>query len=94
MANLKNTICGWVDIRQEVFKKASHDIIIPLTHVLELSLCNGTVPDETKIACVLPIFKGGDKQLFTNYRPVSVLRFFSKTLEKFMFSRVNSFINK
>ena len=55
MANLKNTSCGWDEIRQEVMKKV--DIVITLTHVLKLSLCNEIMPDETKTACVVPIFK-------------------------------------
>ena len=38
----------------------------------------GVVPQEMKIARVIPLFKSGDKSLFTNYRPVSVLPVFWK----------------
>ena len=47
-----------------------------------------------KIARVIPIFKGGEKNVFTNYRPVSLLPQFSKILEKLFDKRLESFINK
>ena len=37
-----------------------------------------------KIACVTSIFKSGDGYLVTNYRPISVLAYFSKMLERIM----------
>ena len=30
----------------------------------------------------MPVFKGNDKQVFTNYRPIALLPQFSKILEK------------
>ena len=40
------------------------------------------------------MFKGGDKKVFNNYRPVSVLPVFSKILERLMYNRGIKFINK
>jgi len=40
------------------------------------------VPADLKIAKITPIFKAGDNNLITNYRPISVLPFFSKIMEK------------
>ena len=40
------------------------------------------VPDQLKIARVIPLFKSGDESTFTNYRPVSVLPAFSKILQR------------
>ena len=57
-------------------------IYTPLTYIINLSLNSGAVPQEMKIARVIPLFKSGDKSLLTNYRPVSVLPVFSKFLEK------------
>ena len=42
------------------------------------SIKQGIFPSELKNAKVFPIFKAGDEQLITNYRPISVLNFFSK----------------
>ena len=52
------------------------------------------MPDLIKIAKVCPIFKNGNKNEFTNYRPISVLPAFSKIFEKLIFNRLNNFINK
>ena len=59
-----------------------------------MSLLNGVFPSELKIARVIPLFKSGESNKFSNYRPVSVLPLFSKILERLMYSRLLSFINK
>ena len=47
-----------------------------------------------KVAKVIPIFKGNDKQIFTNYRPISLLPQFSKILEKLFNVRLDNFIER
>ena len=47
-----------------------------------------------KVAKIVPIFKCGDNQLCTNYRPVSLLPQFSKVLEKLFNNRLMSFVNR
>ena len=54
----------------------------PLLNLLNLSLETGTVPTSLKTAKVIPIFKKGDKSLFDNYRPISLLPAISKIFEK------------
>ena len=66
----------------------------PLTHVLNLSMLQGVVPNELKIARVIPLFKADNNMLISNYRPVSVLPVFSKILERLMYNRLYSFIIK
>ena len=51
-------------------------------------------PDVIKIARVIPLFKPGDKHVFTNYRPVLLLPQFFKILEKLFNNRLDSFIEK
>jgi hypothetical protein len=46
-----------------------------------MSLESGVVPDEMTIACVIPLYKNDVPCFFSNYRPVSVLPFFSKIFE-------------
>ena len=41
----------------------------PLKHIFNISLQKGVFPDRMKIARVIPIFKTGDVQEFSNYRP-------------------------
>ena len=63
-------------------------------HVVNLSLNSGIVPDQIKIARVLPLFKSGDDSVFSNYRPISVLPIFSKVFEKVIYNRLFDYFNK
>jgi hypothetical protein len=67
---------------------------IPLVHILNLTFETGLIPNTLKIALVTPIFKANEKCLFENYRPISVLTCFSKLLEKVMYKRLISYIEK
>ena len=61
---------------------------------MNLSLAQGIVPLEHKIAKVTPLFKNDNKMYVNNYRPVSVLPLLSKILERLMYNRIITFINK
>ena len=90
---LKDVSAGWDDLKPVVIKKkAAAPILDPLTYIINLSLAEGVVPTEMKIANVTPIYKSGDHSSLTNYRPVSVLPVFSKILERIMYDRVFSFL--
>lgn len=54
----------------------------PLTFILNSSTKTCIFPDEMKIAKVVPIFKNGDREHVSNYRPISLLPIFSKIFEK------------
>ena len=47
-------------------------------------------PSTWKISEIVPIFKEGDKQLLSNYRPISLLMVISKVLEKLILDEVIS----
>ena len=88
------TAPGYDSISMNVVKESFNLICAPLTYIINLSLNSGVVPQEMKIARVIPLFKSGDKSLFTNYRPVSVLPVFSKFLERIVYNRLINFLNK
>lgn len=50
-----------------------------------------TFPAELKIAKVVPIFKGGNKELPENYRPISILPTFSKIIERIMYKQIMAY---
>ena len=64
---------GYGNIPMSIIKRSIGSISSPLTHIINLSIIHGIVPDELKIARVVPVFKSADKALFSNYRPISVL---------------------
>lgn len=57
-------------------------ILKEIVHLMNLCLHHSTFPTELKKAVIKPIYKAGDKQLFNNYRPISLLPVISKLLEK------------
>ena len=80
-------------ISLSIIERSICSVSSPLTHIVNLSITHGIVPDELKIARVIPIFKSGDKALFSNYRPISVLPCFSKFLERIIYNRIINYLN-
>ena len=81
-------------LSMSIVKSVIEYIIKPFTHICNRSFEQGIFPDNMKIAKVIPLFKSGDKNVFTNYRPVSLLPQFSKILEKLFNKRLDNFIEK
>jgi len=84
---------GYDGISGHVFKNVSMEISIPLSYLINNSLINGTFPSALKEAKIIPIFKAGDKSQCSNYRPISILPFFSKIFEKIIYKRLKSYLN-
>ena len=66
----------------------------PLSSIINCSLLNGIVPTKIKMAKVVPIFKKGDAENPANYRPISVLPYFSKYFEKIVYDRLSNYITE
>ena len=66
----------------------------PLEIIYNFSFCNGCVPDQFKLANVIPIHKKDSVTCMSNYRPISLLSIFNKILERLMTKRLISFLNK
>ena len=75
--------------------KLGGDVLIQiLTFLFNKSLEQGIFPNALKISKIVPIHKGDSMFIMSNYRPISLLPIFSKILEKLMYTRVMSFIQK
>ena len=85
---------GYDNINVNVVKKVYEELKSPLMQIFNLSLSTGIFPDKLKIAKLSPIFKNGEKNLVTNYRPVSVLPCFSKILKHIMYDRLYSYLTE
>lgn len=93
--SLKNSMCTDVHDFQIRPIKFVIDIIAPiLEHVINLMFSVGTFPKQLQMSKVTVIFKGGDINNFSNYRPISIIPVFSKCIEKLIYKRMSSFSTK
>ena len=90
--NKMSTDCE--ELSMYMIKNIVKEVVDPFTHICNLSFINGNFPNKMKVAKVVPLYKGGSKNKFTNYRPVSLLPQFSKILEKLFDVRLQKFIDK
>jgi len=90
----QNKSAGHDDIGNYIVKRVASEILVPLTSIFNLSISTGNVPDDLKVAKVIPIYKKENPEICSNYRPVSVLPCFSKILERLIFNRSINYIDK
>jgi hypothetical protein len=87
-----NKATGLDGIPSRFVRDSAPMISEPLSHIINLSIIQGSVPDDLKSARVVPLFKKNDKTEVGNYRPVSILSVVSKVLEKVIFDQVQEYL--
>ena len=65
-----------------------------ISDIINSSIETGKIPPDLKKAKITPIFKQGDREDMSNYRPISILPFFAKLMEKAISNRLRSYIEK
>lgn len=70
----------------EILKLGGEAMIPYPARLLDVTINNATIPRDWKKAIVVPIYKGGDRPLVTNYRPVSLTSVVCKQMEHVMAS--------
>ena len=83
---------GHDGISTKFIKDNKNTLSISISILVNKSIECGIVPKSCKLAKVVPIFKAKDKELFTNYRPISLLPSVSKILEKVIHVRLYDFV--
>ena len=91
--SMKNSSAGWDEFPALVAKQSIDSYIEPLTCLINRSFKDGIFPNELKLARVVPIFKCGDSTAPSNYRPISILSFFSKIFEKLLYKCLLNFLD-
>ena len=87
-----NKCCGSDGIEAKLIVLAS-EILSPVLAILFNACFDfGIFPTCLKTAKVVPVYKAGDMNKITNYRPISILSVFSKSLEKLVQSQTLSFL--
>ena len=95
LGSMKNKKSSGIDnMSNQCLKFVQKEVVAPLTHLVNVSINNGFVPEWWKTAKVVPLFKSGDQSNPTNYRPISLLSTFSKVMEKVIAKQVVDYMNK
>ena len=76
----------------KLLKIIGHSVSPLLALLVNQSFQSGIFPDKLKIAKVISLFKKGNPELPSNYRPISLLPIFSKIFEKLMYRRLYRFL--
>lgn len=81
-------------LNTKLVKAIKELIVLPLTRLINLCFRECVFPDCLKRAIVVPIFKKGERDDVSNYRPISLLPIISKVVEKCMASRITAFLER
>ncbi len=90
------TTCPLDPIPSHLLQAISPAVVPTLTHIVNTSLHIGVFPSAFKQARITPLLKKPtlNPTLLRNYRPVSLLPFITKTLERVVFNQVSAFLTQ
>jgi len=90
----QNKQCDLDPIPTSLLKDCATLLVPTITKIINLSLSTGTFPMLFKNSVVKPLLKKSslDKELLSNYRPISNLSFLSKLSERVVLSRLNNYL--
>ena len=79
-------------LSKSIFDNIIDDLLPQITKLCNLSFEAGIFPEGMKVGKIIPIYKSGSKKICSNYRPISILPFLSKILEKLYNSWLYNFL--
>ena len=90
--DMNMTGAGADGINARLLKKLSPFIISEITHLMNICIRCRIFPKCLKVALIRPLHKTGQKSLFTNYRPISILPTISKILERIICNQLVEYL--
>ena len=95
LQNIKiNKATGPDNIPCRILKEAANEIAPILTDIFSSSLDSGTLPSDWKTARVAPVFKKGNTNEASNYRPISLTCVCSKLMEHILCHHIRNHTDK
>lgn len=95
LMNLKSDSApGWDNVSTKFLKYIRKEAVPIITHLTNLCFQKGVFPAPLKQSVITPVYKGGDSDDVSNYRPISVLPSISKVLEKIINIRLTNYFKK
>ena len=80
-------------ISANMVKLCGQNLCVPLKIIFENILETGIFPDQWKEANVTPVHKKNDKQIISNYRPISLLPILAKIFERVIFKKLYNYLD-
>ena len=87
-----NKATGLDDLSPRFVKDGARVIAPMITHIVNMSIRQGIIPDDLKRARVIPIHKKGRRTDPSMYRPISILSTISKVIEKVIHDQVFTYL--
>ena len=79
-------------ISANMVKLCGEHLCVPLKIIFENILETGIFPDQWKEANVTPVHKKNDKQIISNYRPISLLPILAKVFKMIIFKNLYNYL--
>ena len=90
---MNNSAAGYDGLPSSIMKQCVKTYVQLLNFLIYIiSIIQGTFPSEHYQ--IIPLYKGEDIQSIKNYRPISVLPYFSKIFAKVMFTQITIFLKE
>ena len=93
-SNINKYSTDFYDINTVLVNHLKTILAGPLTEIFNDCLTSGIYPNCLKIAKIVPIFKEGDIDDPSDYRPISLLPVLGKIFERIIFKRAQSYVDK
>ena len=87
-----NKASGLDEISHHMLKNTAQSVCKPLAILFNMSLSCCIFPSKWKQARVMPIFKKGDANMVSNYRPISLLSVVGKLFERLIHKYIHNFL--
>lgn len=89
-----NKACGPDGISGDMLRITCEYSAACLTTIFNKSVTTGVIPDDWKVAGVVPVYKKGNRKDPTNYRPISLTSIPCKVLEHIIVSNLYTFFEE
>ena len=84
---------GCDGISAEMLKSTAVSIAPSMTELYNMSVYSGIFPSDWKIARIIPVLKGKDPTLTSEFRPISILPVVSKIIEQHIKSLIENHLH-
>lgn len=65
-------------------------LVEPITYLMNLSIQTSRFPESRKIATITPVYKSGENDLVSNYRPIAILPVIEKIVAEQLMEHLDS----